>query len=252
MNIPVKQHENNPNPLYCHQYRSDPNIYVDFHTHKTGQLLYLAEGSAIIETPDVQTRISPDRGIWLPPHTPHNTRASRSYLYRSIYIDTKVYRGLPEQVCIKQIGPLLQQLIDNCSDWQQSWERNSIHDYKARVIVDEIINSSSAPLSVSHCTERRLAIICQQLIENPENKMSLAGWGIEVGASEKTLARLFKKEMGVNFHQWRLSVRMMHAVTLLKQGIAIAEIIPQVGYGSASAFNSAFQSYFGKKPTEYK
>ncbi len=223
-----------------------------FHSHETGQLLYLSEGITHLSIPGLQAVISPSRAAWIPPNLEHSTVMNKAHHYQSLYIDTQVHPDLPKHFCIKQVSPLLRQMILDVEHWQEPWDESSIYGLKAQVLAYEITAASEVPIQVPSPSDRRLAIVCEQLMRQPDIKHSLKEWGQIVGASDKTLSRLFKSDLGISFHHWRLHVRMMHAVSLLDKNLSSTDIALAIGYCSDSAFTHAFNGYFGYPPGEYK
>ncbi|WP_169732685.1 AraC family transcriptional regulator [Shewanella waksmanii] len=251
MNKPLFDTSTMTRPIHCYDYKANSGVYSEFHEHEVGQLLYYISGDSLLFTESMLVRLAPDRVVWIPPNTPHRSENINPYHYRSLYIDTKVFGDLPQSVSVKFITPLLKELIKDASNWGGACSQEIINDHKDVLIVHEIINAEDFKEDIFIPNERRLVPICTALVNNPENNFSLQEWGQEVGASEKTLARLFKKELGCTFHQWRLTVRMMHASVLLKRGETVMDVSFKVGYGSPGAFNTAFRAYFGKTATVY-
>lgn len=247
----IRYKADNPHSVYCIAERSDYGN-SGLHSHSVGQLLYLSEGITHLTIPNQQAVISPSRAAWIPPHLEHATIMNKSHHYQSLYIDTKTHSNLPAHFCIKQISPLLRQLVLDVERWPEPWEESSIYGLKAQVIAHEIACASEVPLQVPSPSDRRLATICAQLMQQPEVKHTLKEWGAIVGASDKTLSRLFQSELGVSFHHWRLHVRMMHAISLLDAQASNTDVALAVGYCSDSALIHAFSNYFGYSPGDYQ
>jgi AraC-like DNA-binding protein len=96
--------------------------------------------------------------------------------------------------------------------------------------------------------DARLLRLCEALIINPELTFTLDDWTEQVGASRRTLARLFRKDCGIAFTTWRQRVRFYAAIEALSRGASVAEAARQSGYSSPSAFTSAFRKSFGVAP----
>ena len=72
-----------------------------------------------------------------------------------------------------------------------------------------------------------------------------------VGASTRTIARLFRQELGVSFSQWRQQAVLARAIPLLSQGHALARVAHELGYQSQSAFSAMFRRAFGESPRAF-
>jgi AraC-like DNA-binding protein len=93
--------------------------------------------------------------------------------------------------------------------------------------------------------------VAEMLKDNPADDRTLATWGVDVGASSRTLARAFLAETGLPFARWRALVRLQRAMAALGSNEPVAEVARQVGYESASAFVAAFRRETGITPARY-
>jgi AraC-like DNA-binding protein len=78
-----------------------------------------------------------------------------------------------------------------------------------------------APIAMLHVplpSDPRARDLADALINAPDDDRDLGAWGLEVGASIRTLSRLFTAETGMSFAQWRAHVRMRAALELLADG----------------------------------
>lgn len=75
--------------------------------------------------------------------------------------------------------------------------------------------------------------------------------GKKVGASERTLARLFREETQLSFSEWRQQIRLLEAVCNLARGVAVGQLAHELGYASPSAFIAMFRKKLGVSPQRY-
>ncbi len=73
----------------------------------------------------------------------------------------------------------------------------------------------------------------------------------QCGAGEKTISRLFQRETGMSYQQWRQQWRLMKAVELLASGQRITDVAQALEFASDSAFIYFFRSQTGKPPGQY-
>jgi AraC-like DNA-binding protein len=93
--------------------------------------------------------------------------------------------------------------------------------------------------------------VAQVLFDDPADGRTLAHWGRDVGASERTLARAFLADTGLPFGQWRGQLRLRAATVALATGEPVAQVAREVGYESTSAFVAAFRRATGSTPAAY-
>lgn len=70
--------------------------------------------------------------------------------------------------------------------------------------------------------------------------------------NEKYMGRLLKKEMGITFHQYCLSIRLQKAETLLSEmSDKVIDIAFECGFNNISYFNRTFKAEYGVSPSTY-
>ncbi|WP_414656011.1 helix-turn-helix domain-containing protein [Flavobacterium sp.] len=69
--------------------------------------------------------------------------------------------------------------------------------------------------------------------------------------SSKILSRLFIKELGMNFSDWRTRLKLLEAIKRLGEKQSIKEIALDLGYETASAFIFMFKKHLGTTPANY-
>jgi len=99
--------------------------------------------------------------------------------------------------------------------------------------------------------DKRLRQLCEAVIAAPARHGTLDAWAQGVGASPRTLARLFRSELGTSFGQWRQQVLLAQALTLAARGQPMALIAADLGYASASAFSAMVRRTVGQPPSQF-
>ncbi|KGS12255.1 AraC family transcriptional regulator, partial [Pseudomonas coronafaciens] len=94
----------------------------------------------------------------------------------------------------------------------------------------------------------RLLGLCNELIEEPGQLITLHDWADRLGTSEKTLMRLFQRETGLSFRGWRQRARLLSSLSALEEGASVTRTALACGYDSTSAFIAAFKGLFGYTP----
>jgi AraC-like DNA-binding protein len=99
--------------------------------------------------------------------------------------------------------------------------------------------------------DRRLQSICLALLQKPDHLNTLEDWAQQVGASSRTLARLFQQQLKMTFNDWRQQLRLMEALPRLLAGESVQSVAQDLGYGSARAFSAMFRRLLGENPRQY-
>jgi AraC-like DNA-binding protein len=118
-------------------------------------------------------------------------------------------------------------------------------------MLDELEAMDAKRLSLPMARDKRLLKLMQPLLEAPTEERSFEQLAADSGASVRTLARLFKKETGLPFSEWRTQLRLLQAIEQLEQGQSVNEIALSLGYSTASAFIAMFRRKTGVSPGIY-
>lgn len=224
---------------------------VEAHQHSWGQLMYAERGIIMVMFGGNTCITTPQRAVWIPPDIEHSVSSIEGAQLSSVYIDTDEIAELPDAPCLISVDPLLRLMIDRAIQISPSYEWSSSDGRFMRALRDEVMRSERDLPQLPMPKDTRLEKICQQLQINPGDKRTLKDWGEIVGASERTLSRLFHVEVALGFRQWKQVFRMDLSLELLRKQVRIDDLSHQLGYESASTFIAAFQKFYGSTPGEY-
>ena len=76
-------------------------------------------------------------------------------------------------------------------------------------------------------------------------------WAKRAGLSERTLARLISREIGMSFSRWRQQFSVVLAVKWLAGGASIQQVAADLGYQSVPSFVTMFRKALGTSPGRY-
>lgn len=218
------------------------------HHHEWGQLTYAVHGVMRVEANNSSWIVPPQRAVWIPPGVVHGTIVLEHTHLRPM----RVYAGrapFPGNSCkVLELSGLLRELLAALEALDRS-EQSPREHLLMEMILDEIPRCAEHPVRVPLPSDKRLKTLCDALIADPGAEVTLAGWASQVGASERTLARLFERELGMGFSHWRQQVRLAHAAPLIAGGMPLSQVAAELGYASQSAFSAMFRKTFGSPPS---
>jgi AraC-like DNA-binding protein len=158
---------------------------------------------------------------------------------------------------VLEVSDLLRALaleLDRDPDGNAPSPRGAALQREARLsalVLDELRRALPVPLGIALPADKRLRALCQAVLEAPGRHTSLQGWAGACGASPRTVARLFRSELGTSFVQWRQQVLLARAVTLAARRLPMASIAAELGYASASAFSAMVRRSVGAPPSRF-
>ncbi|WP_299617853.1 helix-turn-helix domain-containing protein, partial [Pelagibius sp.] len=223
----------------------------DWHHHTRGQLLYASAGVMTVDTAAGTWVVAPEQAVWIPPGVEHQVIHQQAIAMRTLYIDPVVAAGLPGDCCVLAVPPLLRALILRAVEIGTDYGPEGPEARIMAVILDELGALEPEPLHLPQPRDPRLLKVTRAMTDDPADGRSLGGWARSAGASERTLARLFVKETGLTFGEWRERLRLMAAVARLAEGEAVTAVAYDLGYQSPSAFIAMFRRRLGDTPGRY-
>lgn len=225
--------------------------YIPPHSHPRGQLLYATSGLMRAATENGIWMLPPNRGLWIPSGVVHDQRMLSPTTIRTIYVEPQLAVRIGGACKSIEISPLLRELILALLQEPVEYDLNQRNESIVNLILSELEASKSLALYVPWPSDRRLVGMCTELLRSPGENATIEYWAKKVGASERTLIRLFIKETGLNFRQWLQQVRLIEGLNRLEDGRTVSETADELGYSSPSAFSAMFRMVMGKSPSEY-
>lgn len=220
------------------------------HRHPWGQLTYALDGVLRVTVADSTWIVPPSRAIWIAPQVEHAVTVLEQTRLRPLRI-LAARAPFPGPDCrVLAVSGLLRELIAALEQLPPGVATVRT-DLVGNLILDEMGRCATRPIRVPLPRDKRLAALCAGLIDDPAAALTLAGWAARVGASERTLARLFERELGMGFGQWRQQVRLAHAAPLIARGMPLGRVAEELGYASQSAFSHMFRKTFGSSPSAF-
>lgn len=234
-------------PICAHPRDYPDGAHQQRHIHREAQLLYAMCGTMRVVTAQGAWVIPPTRAVWIPPWVEHEIFMSGAVHMRSLFIDPELSPANLGQCCVLAVTPLLRELILRAVQGPQHAQNPLIQ----QLMLEEIAGLENLALHIPMPEDRRLQGICLALLQTPDHPNTLEDWAQQVGASSRTLARLFQQQVKMSFNAWRQQLRLMEALPRLIAGQSVQSVAQDLGYGSARAFSAMFRRLLGHNPREY-
>jgi AraC-like DNA-binding protein len=226
---------------------------IDWHYHDVQQLVYPSSGVLAISAAGGTWVVPPQRAVWIPAGVPHAHRAHGRVQMRTLAFppDDGADPELPAGPAVLAVSPLLREVIvaltaDDGPPYTVRQRANM-----ERVALDQLRRVGQLPVRLPALGDDRLRAIAALLRANPADERTLAEFGLAVGASPRTLSRLFRQQAGMSFPQWRNQFRLQHALVLLADGTPVTTTALACGWSNPSAFIEAFRRAFGATPGKF-
>lgn len=226
------------------------DVEQPIHQHRKGQLVLALHGGVTCEVPGAMWMVPPHHAVWIPGGMPHSNRATGNARIYFLFIEPGAAQ-MPDECCTFLISPLMRELILYLSTQSPLYDLNGPIARVAEVLLEQLSGASIEQLSLPTSEHPKVRRLAQVLMADPSNRNTLAQWAQEFAMSERTLARLVRREAGLSFGRWRQQLHLIIALHQLAAGESVQRVAGNLGYDSVTAFITMFKKAMGQSPTQY-
>jgi AraC-like DNA-binding protein len=252
-------------PVRAKLLRLSSDTEVVPHRHPWGQLAFSTVGVVRL-TADHGTYLAPpSRAVWVPPGVEHAVSVVEDADMRTLYLYPPRGRTLPlpageqaawRQCRVLEVSDLLRALVLEMSTQPDGIEALTPEQRQrerllSALVLDELRRARPIPMGVDLPSDKRLRALCEAVLDDPARHATLDGWARDIGASTRTVARLFRQQLGTSFVQWRQRVLLAKALAMAAGGQPMNRIAGALGYASASAFSAMVRRSVGQAPSRF-
>ena len=254
-------------PLRANLQHFNADTRVVPHRHPWAQLAVSATGVVRLTVDHGTYIVPPTRAVWIPPGVEHAVTVVEEADLLTLYLHQPRSRCGPHvaraleaewrQCRVLEVSELLRALaleLDTTPDGTGPPLGAATLQREKRLsalIFDELRRARPVALGVDLPNDKRLRALCEAVLDNPTLHTTLDGWAHDSGASPRTVARLFRSELGTSFVQWRQQVLLARAVSLAARKMPMAAIAAELGYASPSAFSAMVRRSMGAPPSRF-
>ncbi|MNQ28666.1 HTH-type transcriptional repressor of iron protein A [compost metagenome] len=227
------------------------NAVCASHSHPRAQLLYATNGVMNVVVENQIWVVNPLQGLWIPGGIEHQVSFQKNVKLYSVFIDSSFIHNLPSISFSFDISVFLKQLMFKIISFENNENPTLSQKRIMDVFLDELalIEPSSTFLPTSN--HAKLQNIISLLMDDITSKYTIDHYANISFMSTRTLSRLFIKELGMNFSDWRIRLKLLEAIKRLGEKQSIKEIAFDLGYETTSAFIFMFKKNLGKTPSNY-
>ncbi|MDN6535816.1 MAG: AraC family transcriptional regulator [Corynebacterium variabile] len=227
-----------------------PDVPTDWpwHSHSVHELVWVRHGTMTsrVRTDDGEQlfTVQERRAVWLPAGTPHSGQVTANVILCDAFFS-------PERTPVAFLRPTVVEMTTVLESLLTHLARPDLADAaraRAEAVVFDVLEPAADQFSLPVPDDPRITRIVDTLLADPACPRALDGWARDLGISERTVTRAFRESTGLTYGQWRQSLRIRHAVTLLSAGHRVHEVSDQLGYTQPSTFIAAFHKVTGKTP----
>jgi len=221
-----------------------PGYCTTFHRHARTQFLFAKNGTMRAQTTVGSWIVPPGYGLVIPAKTEHRIEMFGAVALRSAYIYASQLPLRHQTSCrVIQVSPLLFACIDRLSIEPPEYDEGSVAGNIAAIIIAEIADTTLSAMALPFPASPKLNPVVRTLLLDPSDERSIDEWADVLAMSRRSFTRLFRRETGMSFDQWRQRRRFQTATELLALGQPMQKISATVGYGSVSALKAMMSKF---------
>ncbi len=222
--------------------------------------MYAASGVLAVHTERGTSIVPANRVAWTPAGFTHYHRSHGDTDMRIVFLAPALAGLIPDHPAVFLASDLAREVLlaltgprnyDPAAPDDSRYSR-AARSRLLRVLIDELREAHEQPLHLPEPRDDRLQAITRMLHENPADNAALAELGKTIGASPRTLSRLFRNDLGMTFYEWRTQLRIYHALVLLADGHDTTQTAYACGWANPSSFIAAFSNIIGTTPGLYR
>ncbi|MFJ2740832.1 helix-turn-helix domain-containing protein [Streptomyces sp. NPDC087440] len=214
------------------------------HAHPAHELVWVRGGTLASRVGDRVFTVFEGHGLWMPAGTVHAGRATEgARLHDAFFAPDRTPFAFDGPKAIA-MTPLLESLLTHLSRTDLDEEAR----LRAESVVFDVIEPLEPQLALQLPGDPRIDAIAEALLDDPGDGRSLEEWARELGSSDRTITRAFRRATGLSFAQWRQLLRVHRALMLLADGFDVTTVSEVLGYAQPSSFIAAFRRVMGTTP----
>ncbi len=226
---------------------------TEWHRHNRGQLIYAENGIMRLYVGFDVFYIPSFHAAWIPEGVEHAViTESVDLTFRTLYLK---HNGLTDpfynRVAVFHTPQLLCDMISFTARWpmkEKPVAEEQVFLHAIKVILPQFAKNEIS-IQIPASEDKRLNNIFEQIATELESLPPAGAIARYHGMSERTMNRLFVKEIKMPFSQYVKLLRIITAVEMLtKPGAGVSETALAVGYRSLSSFSNTFYEVLGKRP----
>ena len=240
-----------PRSIVARGHTLEDGYVVSPHQHRRGQLISGTTGVMVLTTPEGTWVMPPQRGMWIPPATPHGVKMVGTVSLQSLYLDPVASAVMPERCQVVSISPFMRSLMTEALTLPLEYDLLGRAGALMQLIQHEMQQLRALPLSLPYPTHHLLAERCRQFMQNPSVHETIDDWSNALGMSRRAFTRFFRRETGLSLVAWRQQACLLYAMPRLAAGEPVSTVAMDLGYENPAAFTMMFKRAFGSPPLTY-
>ena len=245
-------HEDVARPVVAISDTYPPAFELEEHTHRRAQLLCPTSGVMAVQTPDGAWVAPPERAVWIPGGMPHSSRMVGTVQTHSVLLDADLCPRRSASCEVVGVSPLLRQLLMAVAAMPIEYDQDGRDGLVVQLLLAEVDAAPVIPLAVPFPAHPALAYRCQMFLAQPSAGATIDEWADALAMNRRNFTRIFRRETGMSFAEWRQQACLSVALAKLAAGETVTNVALDLGYDGPGNFSTMFKRILGVPPSHYR
>lgn len=229
-----------------------PAFELAEHSHRRSQFLCATSGVMAVSTPEGAWVAPPERAVWIPGGMPHAVRMVGAVQTRSVLIEAEACPNRGTSCEVVGVSGLLRHLLLAAADLPIEYDEGGRDGLVMQLLLEEIDRAPLIPLAVPFPAHPALARQCQAFLATPNATATIDEWSDALAMNRRNFTRIFRRETGMSFAEWRQQACLSVALPRLAAGVSVTTVALDLGYDGPGNFSTMFKRVLGVPPSHYR
>lgn len=238
-------------PILSLSWKTTQAIRVSAHAHPRAHIIIPTHGACWVATVKHRWLVPVGQAVWIDSMVYHEVYCRGPVSANMLFVDPNCAVLLPKPCHVVTLNRLFLELTGRALQYGNDY---SVQDPMARltgVILDELTNLKTSTLLLPISRDTRLEKAINHLLRHQSANVTLEELADIAGASLRTMARLFYRETGMNYSQWKTQMLLLEAIEQITRGNSITDVALHLGYNNTSSFVYMFRNNLGVSPGKW-
>ena len=229
---------------------------IDTHEHVKSQISFFEGGSAHLYTQDSNYFVPTHHFAWIPSLVEHKFvhLKTENICVRTFYIPPK-YTDHPifKEIGIYHANPIMMEVFKYMVSGEILPDEKIFQFFISFIELMPTMLSDKLTIFLPNSEHKLIGDVIHYILSNLSENHALDETASRFNLGTKTFSRLFLKEVGLTFHHYVKTARILRSIELIIEGhLTLNEIAYEVGYSSIASFSNSFFSLTYKRPSDFK
>ena len=238
-------------PILSFSWNTSKTTRISAHTHPRAHIIVPTHGACWVATAGHRWLVPVGQAVWIGSRVYHEVYCRGPVSANMLFVDASCVTRLPQPCQVVNLNRLFLELTDRALQYGNIYSEKDPMARLTGVILDELTNLRASTLLLPISQDARLEKAMHHLLHTQSATLKLEELAEVAGASLRTLARLFYRETGMSYSQWKTRMLLLEGIERITRGDSITDVALHLGYNNTSSFVYMFRRNVGVSPGKW-